>query len=99
MMMSFDSYEDECSSVETDPKWGRELDSEGEPIYTYEHDLYPDRECSLLMLFSLTLIVRMKIGLTNLGHFRVCFCSCGCVLANDDFCVLGFFDALFSVAQ
>ncbi len=39
----YDSYE---SSVETDPKWGRELDSEGEPIYTPEPDWpeNPDRE-------------------------------------------------------
>ena len=37
----YDSYE---SSVETDPKWGGELDSEGEPIYTPEPDLNPDRE-------------------------------------------------------
>jgi hypothetical protein len=31
--LKFDYYED-STSVETDPKWGRELDSEGEPIYT-----------------------------------------------------------------
>ena len=40
----YDSYEDGESSVETDPKWGRELDSEGEPIYTPEPILNPDRE-------------------------------------------------------
>ena len=39
-------YDDECSSVETDPKWGREQDSEGEPIYTPKPDLYPDRDYS-----------------------------------------------------
>ena len=27
-------YYDDSTSLETDPKWGRELDSEGEPIYT-----------------------------------------------------------------
>ena len=32
---SDDDYE---SSVETNPRWGRELDSEGEPIYTPEPD-------------------------------------------------------------
>ena len=42
---SFDYYDD-STSVETDPKWGRELDSEGEPIYTPEPDMYPDREYS-----------------------------------------------------
>ena len=42
----FDSYDDDCYSVETDPKWGRELDSEGEPIYTPEVDLWADREYS-----------------------------------------------------
>ncbi|CAO2829664.1 unnamed protein product [Amaranthus hypochondriacus] len=40
----FDSYEEDYSSIETDPKWGRELDSEGEPIYTPKPDLNPDRE-------------------------------------------------------
>ena len=39
----YDSYE---PSVETDPKWGRELDSEGEPIYTPEPHCFenPDYE-------------------------------------------------------
>ena len=40
----FDSYDDDCSSVETDPKWGRELDSRGEPIYT------PEVECILVRI-------------------------------------------------
>ena len=52
---SFDSYDDECSLVETDPKWGRELDSEGEPIYTPEPELYPDRDYSSIdVVFSNT---------------------------------------------
>ena len=52
---SFYSYEDECSSVETDPKWGRELYSEGEPIYTPEPNLYPVRDHSSVdVVFSNT---------------------------------------------
>ena len=49
-------YDDEFfDSVETDPKWDRELDFEGEPIYTPEPDLYPDREYfSLDAVFSNT---------------------------------------------
>ena len=39
-------YDDECSLVETDPNWGRELDSEGESIYTPEPNLWPDHEYS-----------------------------------------------------
>ena len=31
-----ESYDDYETSVETNPRWGRELNSEGEPIYTPE---------------------------------------------------------------
>ena len=41
----FDYYDD-SASVETDPKWGRQLDFEGEPIYTPEPEMYPDRKYS-----------------------------------------------------
>ena len=41
----FDYYDD-STSVETNPKWGRQLDSEGEPIYTPEPEMYPYREYS-----------------------------------------------------
>ncbi|CAO2837698.1 unnamed protein product [Amaranthus hypochondriacus] len=51
----YDSYEDDESSVETDPKWGKELDSEGEPIYTPEPDLNPEREYTCVdVVFSNT---------------------------------------------
>ena len=46
-----DSYENDYSSVETDSKLGRELDSEGELIYTSEPDLYQDREYSSVDAF------------------------------------------------
>ena len=39
-------YHDDSTSVETDPKWGRQLDFEGEPIYTPELEMYPDRKYS-----------------------------------------------------
>ncbi|XP_057518393.1 zinc finger BED domain-containing protein RICESLEEPER 3-like [Amaranthus tricolor] len=38
----FGYYDDDSISVEIDPKWGRELDSKGEPIYTPEIDLWDD---------------------------------------------------------
>ena len=80
-----DSYDDECSSIETDPKWGRELDFEGNPFTLLRLICGLIVNILLLMLIFLTLILRIKIGLTNLAHFQVCLCSCGCVLTGDDF--------------
>ena len=66
----YGSYE---SSVETDPKWGRELDSEGEPIYTPEPDLNPDREyTSIDAVFSNT-DCEDKDWLDKLGPFSSMF--------------------------
>ena len=42
----FEYYVDDSTFIETDPKWGRELDSEDEPIYTLEVDLWAEREYS-----------------------------------------------------
>ena len=51
----FDYYADDSTFVEMDPKWGRELDSEGEPIYTPEVDLRTDCEYSFIdAIFSNT---------------------------------------------
>ena len=48
-------YYDDSTTIETNPKWGRELDYNGEPIYTPEPDLYPDHEYSSIdVVFSNT---------------------------------------------
>ena len=41
---TINSYDGDQSSVKTNPKWGRELNSEGEPIYTPKIEVYPNRE-------------------------------------------------------
>ena len=69
----FDSYEDDYSSVETDPKWGRELDSKGEPIYTPELDLYPDREYSSVDVVFSNTDCEGEDWLDKLGSFSSMF--------------------------
>ena len=69
----FDSYEDDYSLVETDLKWGRELDSEGEPIYTPEPDLYPDREYSSIDVVFSNIDCEDEDWLHKLGPFPSMF--------------------------
>ena len=69
----FDSYENECSSIETDPKWGRELDSEGETIYTPEPDLYPDRDYSSIDTVFSNTDCEDEDWLDKLGSFSSMF--------------------------
>ena len=67
---SDDDYE---SSVETNPRWGRELDSKGEPNYTPEpndpNHVYNSK------LYLLKVIVSRKNGLIALVHLQVCLWS------------------------
>ena len=72
-MSFFDSYDDECSSVETDPKWGGELESEGEPIYTPEVDMWPDRKYSSIDTYFSNTDCEDEDWLDKLGPFSSMF--------------------------
>ena len=69
----FDSYDDECSSVETNPKWGRELDSEDKPIYTLKVDLWPNREYSSIDVYFSNTDCEDEDWLDKLGLFSSMF--------------------------
>ncbi|XP_057528195.1 uncharacterized protein LOC130806949 [Amaranthus tricolor] len=71
----FDSYEDGYSSVEIDPKWGKELDSEGEPVYTPEPDLFPDREYSSVDAVFSNTDCEEEDWLDKLGPFSIEDCK------------------------
>ena len=69
----FDSYDDECSSVKTKPKWDRELDSEGELIYAPEVDLWPDSEYTSIDAYFSNTNCEDEDWLDKLGSFSSMF--------------------------